>query len=104
MASLAAQLGMPTNDAPMRDAFLGWQCRARQMMMRDHGGKPTDAITPALTLAGEAMPTPGQIDAMLKGAVLAAEQFYPAFQLVAWGDDTADQALSIAMSEAVGRA
>ena len=57
-----------------------------------------------LTLAGEAMPTPGQIDAMLKGAVLAAEQFYPAFQLVAWGDETADQALSIAMSEAVGRA
>jgi len=50
------------------------------------------------------MPTPGQIDAMLKGAVLAAEQFYPAFQLVAWGDDTAEQALSVAMSEAVGRA
>ncbi len=57
-----------------------------------------------LTLAGEATPTPEQIDAMLKGAVMAAEQFYPAFQLVAWGDDTADQALAVAMSEAVGRA
>ena len=57
-----------------------------------------------LTLAGEATPTAGQIDAMLRGAVVAAERFYPAFQLVAWGDDTAEDALAIAMSEAVGRA
>ena len=57
-----------------------------------------------LTLAGGAAPTAGQVDAMLRGAVTAAERFYPAFQLVAWGDDTADSALAIAMSEAVGRA
>lgn len=57
-----------------------------------------------LTLAGGAVPTGGQIDAMLRGAVTAAERFYPAFQLVSWGDDTAEDALNIAMSDAVGRA
>ena len=57
-----------------------------------------------LTLAGDAAPTPEQIDAMLRGAVMAAERFYPAFQLVAWGDDDAETALEIAMAEAVGRA
>lgn len=66
MTSLAAQLGMPTDHSPMRDAFLGWQCRARQMMMRENGGKPTDAVTPALTLAGEAAPMGHIITVMCK--------------------------------------
>lgn len=57
-----------------------------------------------LTLAGGAAPTAGQIDAMMRGAVTAAERFYPAFQLVAWGEDTAEQALAIALSDGVGRA
>lgn len=57
-----------------------------------------------LTLAGGAAPTAAQIDTMLRNAVVAAERFYPAFQLVAWGEDSADEALAIAMSEAVGRA
>ena len=57
-----------------------------------------------LILAGGAAPNAAQIDSMLRNAVVAAERFYPAFQLVAWGDDTADRALDIAMSEAVGRA
>ena len=54
MSSLAVQLGLTPPPHPLRDAFLGWQCRVRQMMMRDHGGKPTDAVTPSVTLAGEA--------------------------------------------------
>jgi len=57
-----------------------------------------------LTLAGGAVPTAGQVDAMLRGAVTAAERFYPAFQLVSWGGDSAETALKIAMSDAVGRA
>ena len=48
--------------------------------------------------------TPAQIDAMLSGAVAAAERFYPAFQLVAWGDDDAAAALVIAMAPSIGRA
>ncbi|QIE55439.1 diacylglyceryl transferase [Pikeienuella piscinae] len=57
-----------------------------------------------LTLAGGAVATASQIDAMLRGAVSAAERFYPAFQLVAWGEESAEAALAIAMSDAVGRA
>ncbi|MEM8752208.1 MAG: YbjN domain-containing protein [Pseudomonadota bacterium] len=57
-----------------------------------------------LTLAGGAAPTAGQIDAMLRSAVMASERFYPAFQLVAWGEETAEAALSVALSESVGRA
>lgn len=57
-----------------------------------------------LALAGGAVATAAQIDAMLRGAVSATERFYPAFQLVAWGEDSAEAALAIAMSDSVGRA
>ena len=60
MTSLAAQLGVTMESDPLRDAFLGWQCRARQMMMREGEGKPTDAITPAVTLPGEDEPMLGR--------------------------------------------
>ncbi|MAZ21831.1 MAG: hypothetical protein CMN19_11885 [Roseovarius sp.] len=33
--------------------FLRWQCRVRQMAMRDQEGRPDDAITPAVYLPGE---------------------------------------------------
>ncbi|EAP76257.1 hypothetical protein ISM_15365 [Roseovarius nubinhibens ISM] len=33
--------------------FLRWQCRVRQMAMRDQEGRPDDAITPAVFLPGE---------------------------------------------------
>lgn len=54
--ALAAQLGMTTDDHPLRAAFLGWQCRTRLMMMREGGGRPSDAVTPAVTVAGETAP------------------------------------------------
>lgn len=57
-----------------------------------------------LTLAGGAVATAGQIDAMLRAALGACERFYPAFQLVGWGEETPEQALSIAMTDAYGRA
>jgi hypothetical protein len=36
--------------------------------------------------------------------VLAAERFYPAFQLALWGDKTPAEALKVAIAEAYGRA
>ncbi len=57
-----------------------------------------------LTLAGGGTATAGQIDAMMRGAVEACERFYPAFQLVCWGDQEAEEALEIAISQAYGRA
>ena len=57
-----------------------------------------------LVLAGGQTAGPEQIDRLIVQAVMAAERFYPAFQLVCWGDDTPDQALRTAIAEAYGRA
>jgi len=40
----------------LRLAFLRWQCRVRQIAMRESQGRPTDAIMPALTLEGAEAP------------------------------------------------
>ena len=37
----------------LRDQFLGWQCRIRQIATRSHDGRPTSGMTP-LALAAEA--------------------------------------------------
>ncbi|KAB7610427.1 YbjN domain-containing protein [Amylibacter sp. SFDW26] len=57
-----------------------------------------------LLLGGEAVAGSEQIDQMLTAAVSACEQYYPAFQLVCWGDSTVKQAMDIAMTGAYGRA
>jgi len=53
MSAVSALLGESQSDAPIKKAFLKWQCRVRQMAMRDNFGRPDDAITPALFLPGE---------------------------------------------------
>jgi hypothetical protein len=58
----------------------------------------------SLNLAGGAQASSAQIIDMVRAAVMACERFYPAFQLVAWGGETPDEALGIAMTEAYGRA
>lgn len=57
-----------------------------------------------LMLGGEVSASPEQIDQMLSAAVSACERFYPAFQLVAWGDTEPESAMDVAMAEAYGRA
>lgn len=66
MTSLAAQFGIEDAGAPLRDAFLRWQCRVRQMMMRDNEGRPTDAVTPEVTPTGAAAPLGHVITIMSK--------------------------------------
>ncbi|SDZ74356.1 YbjN domain-containing protein [Rubrimonas cliftonensis] len=80
------------NDKCWTGCFTRW--REQQMMVFRYG----------LTLAGGAVATPQQIDAMLRSALGACERFYPAFQLVGWGDETAADAISVAIAEAYGRA
>ena len=46
----------------------------------------------------------GQIDTLINAAVLSAERFYPAFQLVCWGNETPAEAMRVAIAEAYGRA
>ena len=40
----------------MRDRFLGWQCRVRQISMRSHDGRPTDGMTPLVSATDEDAP------------------------------------------------
>ena len=46
----------PGSRGPLCRAFLRWQCRVRQMAMREADGRPDDAIMPALTLSGDDEP------------------------------------------------
>lgn len=81
-----------TNDAVWTGAFTYW---AEQKLMVWRYG---------LVLAGGQMACPEQIDRLIASAVLAAERFYPAFQLVSWADRAPADALKVAIAEAYGRA
>ncbi len=80
------------NDMVWTGAFTWW---AEQKLMVWRYG---------LGLAGGQVAGPEQIDRMIAGAVMAAERFYPAFQMAAWGDRTPADAVKIAIAEAYGRA
>ena len=66
MAEPSEMLRMQDVSDPLRDSFMRWQCRVRQMMMRDNRGRPGDGITPALTLAGADAPMGHVITLMSK--------------------------------------
>lgn len=57
-----------------------------------------------LALSGGQCASTEQADAMIRAALEAAERFYPAFQLVAWGDRAPEDAIKVALCEAYGRA
>ena len=58
----------------------------------------------ALALQGGQIAGPEQIDRMIDAAVRNAERFYPAFQLVCWGNRAPADAMQVAIAEAYGRA
>ncbi|MEL6219745.1 MAG: hypothetical protein AAFR79_14965 [Pseudomonadota bacterium] len=64
----AALLGLRGARHPLGDAFLRWQCRVRQIAMRDGQGRPDDAVMPALTLPGAEDPMGHIITLMNKTA------------------------------------
>lgn len=66
MSSVAQILGFDIEPHPLRDAFLRWQCRVRMIAMRENMGRPDDAITPSLTLAGANHPIGHIITVMSK--------------------------------------
>jgi hypothetical protein len=57
-----------------------------------------------LVLAGQQIAGADQIDTMIRAAVSACERYYPAFQLVTWGERAPAEALQVAIAEAYGRA
>jgi len=80
------------NDKIWCGSFTLWEA---QEMLVYRGG---------LTLAGGAHATPEQVEAMLNAAIGLSERFYPAFQLVGWSEESAEQAAEIAIEEAYGTA
>ncbi len=80
------------NDKCWSGAFSLW--REQKMMVFRYG----------LNLAGDSTASATQIDDIVGSAVLACEKFFPAFQLVCWGDTAPGEAISVAMDEAYGRA
>lgn len=80
------------NDLVWTGAFTYW---AEQKLMVWRYG---------LCLAGGQVAGAEQIDYLISSAVVAAERFYPAFQLVAWSEQSPAEAMKIAMNEAYGRA
>ncbi|MEO0676311.1 MAG: YbjN domain-containing protein [Pseudomonadota bacterium] len=80
------------NDNCWAGAFTYWQ--QQKLMVYRYG----------LILSGGQMATPDQIDTMISAAVLSAERYYPAFQLVTWGERPVEEAMQVAIAEAYGRA
>ncbi len=80
------------NDQCWAGAFTYW---ANQKLMVYRYG---------LVLAGGQMASPDQIDTMITAAVMSAERYYPAIQLVTWGNRDPEDAMQVAIAEAYGRA
>ncbi|MEM9810654.1 MAG: YbjN domain-containing protein [Pseudomonadota bacterium] len=57
----------------------------------------------AVIAEGQGM-APGQAEILLRGAMEAFEQFYPAFNYVVWGGKTAEEAITACVLEPVGSA
>ena len=91
MAVLHEGLNM-VNDQCWAGAFSYWG--QHKLMVYKYG----------LVLAGGNIASPDQIDTMISAAVLSAERYYPAFQLMSWTDKTAHDSLQVAIAEAYGRA
>jgi len=47
---------MAEQQAELRDHFLGWQCRIRQIAVREQDGRPSEGMRPRVTPAGHAEP------------------------------------------------
>jgi hypothetical protein len=80
------------NDHCWAGSFTYWA--EQQMMVYRYG----------LLLAGEQGVGADQIDTMINAAVMSAERFYPALQLVTWAERSPEDALGVAIAEAYGTA
>ena len=91
LSELYALLNL-VNDQCWAGAFTYWA--EPKMMVYRYG----------LVLAGGQVASADQIDTMIGAAVMSAERYYPALQMLVWGDRTPKEALQVAIAEAYGRA
>ena len=80
------------NDRCWTGAFTFWE--KQKLMVYRYG----------LVLAGGQIATAEQIDTMISSAILTAEKYYPAFQLVVYDNQSPDSAMQVAIAEAYGHA
>ncbi len=80
------------NDQCWAGAFTFWE--EQKVMVFRYG----------LVLAGGQVAIPEQVDTLINAAVLSCERYYPAYQLVVWGERDPEDALQVAIAEAYGRA
>jgi hypothetical protein len=80
------------NDQCWAGAFTYWE--EQKLMVYRYG----------LVLAGGNVAGAEQINTMIGAAVMSAERYYPAMQLLVWGGQSPQQALQVAIAEAYGRA
>ncbi len=80
------------NDRCWTGAFTFWE--DQKLMVYRYG----------LVLTGGQIATAEQIDAMISSAVLTAEKYYPAFQLVVYDNQSPNKAMQVAIAEAYGHA
>ncbi|MDE0590264.1 YbjN domain-containing protein [Halocynthiibacter sp. C4] len=80
------------NDACWAGAFTYWH--EQRLMVYRYG----------LVLSGGQQAGVEQIDTLISAAVMSSERYYPAFQLVNWGNQSPEEAMQVAIAEAYGRA
>jgi hypothetical protein len=80
------------NDQCWAGAFSYWG--EEQLMVYRYG----------LVLAGGNEASAEQVDTMIGAAVRSAERYYPAMQLLIWGDRSPKDAMQVAIAEAYGHA
>ena len=80
------------NDQCWAGSFTYWE--EQKLMVYRYG----------LVLTGGQVASAEQIDTMIGAAVMSAERYYPALQLLIWGDRTPKDAIQVAIAEAYGRA
>ena len=80
------------NDQCWAGSFTYWE--EQKLMVYRYG----------LVLSGGQVASADQIDTMIRAAVLSAERYYPALQLLVWGNRTPQEALQVAIAEAYGHA
>ncbi|MFK7754507.1 MAG: YbjN domain-containing protein [Sedimentitalea sp.] len=80
------------NDQCWAGAFTYWA--EQQLMVYRYG----------LVLSGGQDATAEQIDTIISASVMSAERYYPAIQLMVWGNRTVRDAMQVAIAEAYGRA
>jgi hypothetical protein len=60
----------------MRDAFLGWQCRIRQIAMRDYGGQPLAGMRPRVATRSGALLAPALVVLLIPRETTESTAFF----------------------------